>query len=53
MSYHLKEKERKKERKRGREERREEEKEISQVVVHCKNSTGKDNETPLIKKTKK
>lgn len=25
-------------------------KEISQVVVYCKNSTGKDSETPLIKK---
>lgn len=26
------------------------EKKLSQVVVYCKNSTGKDNETPLIKK---
>lgn len=36
----------------GGQEEREEGKEISQVVVYCKNSTDKDNKTPLIKKNK-
>lgn len=37
----------------GSEDGREEGKEISQVVVYCKNSIGKDNETPLIKKNER